>query len=230
VIGSGQSALESAALLHESGAESNRSRARQIHWLGGIVSKTITLVWAPRSRSCLCAHRRCPPDQPGRGAADLVRRCLGRFRTGSETIDPALRAMLVRGSKTVPVNLAVRAVRCPGCRRIKVQLNDGSERTIAFLLERAIEWTVSVRFPCPGAGQSISRFKDILGSARGSNRRSELHFLGAPAVWSSAADAICRRTHYSSAPLLRPSSGKLRRSRSGRRTTRRRARIIPSSR
>src|SRR6266436_1696097 len=42
VIGSGQSALESAALLHERGAEVEIiSRARQIRWLGGLVSRTM---------------------------------------------------------------------------------------------------------------------------------------------------------------------------------------------
>src|SRR5260370_7060844 len=41
VMGGGQSALESAALLHECGAEVEIvARARQIRWLGGVVSRT----------------------------------------------------------------------------------------------------------------------------------------------------------------------------------------------
>ena len=42
VIGGGQSALESAALLHECGAEAEVvARTHTIHWLGGLASKTL---------------------------------------------------------------------------------------------------------------------------------------------------------------------------------------------
>src|SRR3981081_3625748 len=50
VIGSGQSALESAALLHEGGAEVEIvARARQIRWLGGGVSHTSQDSLCPKS-------------------------------------------------------------------------------------------------------------------------------------------------------------------------------------
>ncbi len=97
VIGSGQSALESAALLYESGAEVEIvARARRIRWLGGVVSRTIhyglgptisKLVYAPTDVgpagisqvvarpdlvAPLCTHGRWPRrHQSGRGSPRL---------------------------------------------------------------------------------------------------------------------------------------------------------------
>jgi len=49
VVGSGQSALESAALLHEVGAEVEVvTRAHGINWLGGLVSRTIHAGLGPK--------------------------------------------------------------------------------------------------------------------------------------------------------------------------------------
>jgi len=71
VIGSGQSALESAALLHESGAEVEIvARARQIHWLGGVVSKTIQFGLGPTISKLLYA----PTDVGPAGISQIVAR------------------------------------------------------------------------------------------------------------------------------------------------------------
>jgi len=51
--------------------------------------------------------------------------------------------------------LAVLLFPLPGWRRIKVQLNDGSERTIDHvLLERAIEWTFPSTISLPRSWHS----------------------------------------------------------------------------
>jgi len=70
VIGSGQSALESAALLYESGAEVEVvARAPQINWLGGLVSRTIQHGLDQESQSSLRTTDVVLPASPDCGAA-----------------------------------------------------------------------------------------------------------------------------------------------------------------
>jgi len=189
VLGSGQSALESAALLHESGAEVEVVvRTPMVRWL-----------WPrPWLHTCKPVKRLlyAPPDVGPAGVSHLVARpdLYRRFpravqdRLGMRSIRPAGAAWLKPRLEKVPITTGRTVVSAvPAGGRLAAKLNDGSERLVdhvllgtgyrvdisryAFLAEGLL---ISVRqingFPCLDAGFESS----VPG----------LHFLGAPAAWS----------------------------------------------
>ena len=213
VIGSGQSALESAALLHESGAEVEiAARKRQIRWLGGLVSRTFQRRLGAAVSKLLYA----PTDVGPAGISQIVARpdLTRRFPRGiqdwlrSKSIRPAGARWLVARLKNVPMSLGrsvVSAAATGGV--ITVRLDDGTERTVDHVL-LGTGYRVDVSkydFLSPGLAHSIDCFQGYPRLSEGfESSVPGLHFLGAPAVWSCGAlMQFVVGTHYASRALLR---------------------------
>jgi len=218
VIGSGQSALESAALLHESGAEVEIvARARQIRWLGGLVSRTIQHGLGSTISKLLYAPTDVGPAGISQVVArpDLVRRMPRSIQDWlrKRSIRPAGARWLVARLQSVPMSLGRSIISAaPVGERIRVQLNDGSDRTIDHVL-LGTGYRVDVskyNFLAPKLAQSISRFQGYPRLREGfESSIPRLHFLGAPAIWSfGPLMQFVVGTHYSSGALLRCVAGK----------------------
>lgn len=189
VIGSGQSALESAALLHESGAEVE------------LVVRTPMVRWLWRHawlHSCKPVARLlyAPADVGPAGISHLVEKpdWYRRFprsvqnRLSKISIRPAGAAWLRRRLTDLPIRTGRRVVSAvPANEQVFVKLNDGSKCSANHILLGTgyridisrygfldKELLRSIRqvngFPCLNAGFESS----IPG----------IHFLGAPAAWS----------------------------------------------
>lgn len=213
IIGGGQSALESAALLHEGGAEAEVvARSRQIHWLQGFASKTLHHRLGPFIRRILYA----PTDVGPAGISQLLARpdLLRHLPRGLQdclrkrAVRPAGARWLVERLRDVPIHLGrsvVSVVHLGG--QVKVRLDDGSDRTVdhvllgtgyrvdivkhAFLSERLKQ---SIR--CSGGYPVLKPGLET--SVEG------LHFLGAPAAWSfGPLMQFVSGTHYASRMLTR---------------------------
>jgi FAD-dependent urate hydroxylase len=218
VVGGGQSALESAALLHESGAEVEIvARARQIHWLGGLVSRTIQFGLGPTVSKLLYA----PTDVGPAGISQIVARpdlvrCFPRPIQDwlrKRSIRPAGARWLVERLKTVPMKLGRSVVSAaPLGERVRVKLDDGSERTIDHVfLGTGYRIDVSkYDFFSPELARSISRFQGYPRLREGFETSVPgLHILGAPAIWSfGPLMQFVVGTHYCSRALLRRIAGK----------------------
>jgi len=218
VIGSGQSALESAALLHEAGAQVEIvARAPRIHWLGGLVSRAIHGGLGPTISKLLYAPTDVGPAGISQVVArpDLVRRFPRPIQDWlrSRSIRPAGASWLVERLKSVPMSLgrsSIRAVEVGG--RVKVQLDDGSARTVDHvLLGTGYKVDIS-KYPFldPKLANSISRFGGYPRLTDGfESSVPRLHFLGAPAIWSfGPLMQFVVGTHYASRTLLRYIAGK----------------------
>jgi hypothetical protein len=218
VIGSGQSALESAALLHEGGAEIEiAARAPRIRWLGGLVSKAIHGGLGPTISKLLYAPTDVGPAGISQVVArpDLVRRFPRPIQDWlrSRSIRAAGASWLVERLKNVPMSLgrsSVRAAVVGG--RVKVQLDDGSVRTVDHVL-LGTGYRVNVsKYPFldPKLANSISRFGGYPRLTDGfESSVPRLHFLGAPAIWSfGPLMQFVVGTHYASRTLLRFIAGK----------------------
>ena len=218
VIGSGQSALESAALLHESGVETEIvARTRQIHWLGGLVSRTIHSGLGPSISKLLYA----PTDVGPAGISQVVARpdLVRKFPRSVQdwlrkrSIRPAGARWLVTRLENVPTHLGRSVVSAvPAGERIRVKLDDGSQRTFDHIL-LGTGYRVDVSkydFLAPKLAQSISRFEGYPRLREGFETSVPgLHILGAPAVWSfGPLMQFVVGTHYASRALLRRVAGK----------------------
>jgi thioredoxin reductase len=218
VIGSGQSALESAALLREGGAEVEIvARAQQIHWLGGLVSRTIQYGLGPTLSKLLYAPTDVGPAGISQVVArpDLVRRFprLLQDWLRKRSIRPAGARWLVARLQNVPMKLGRSVVSAaPVGERIKVRLDDGNERTIDHVF-LGTGYRVDVSkydFFAPALAESISRFQGYPRLREGFETSVPgLHILGAPAVWSfGPLMQFVVGTHYASRSLLRCVAGK----------------------
>jgi hypothetical protein len=218
VVGSGQSALESAALLHECGAEVEIvARARQIRWLGGLVSKTIHMGLGPKLSKLLYAPTDVGPAGISQVVArpDLVRRLPRPVQDWlrKRSIRPAGARWLVARLQNVPINLGRSVVSAaPVGERVKLQLDNRSERTFDHVL-LGTGYRVDVSkydFLAPDLAQSVSRFQGYPRLKEGfESSVPRLHFIGAPAVWSfGPLMQFVVGTHYSSRALLRRVAGK----------------------
>ncbi len=193
VVGCGQSALESGALLHEVGGEVEViGRSPKIHWLQGRLSKTLHHRLGRFTRRLLYA----PTDVGPAGISQLMARpdLLRRFprdlqdRLSRRCIRPAGARWLVDRLQDVPITLGrviVSASVVGG--RVKVCLDDGSERMADHLL-LATGYRVDVsryQFLAPELAQSIHQFDGYPCLKRGLETSVPgLHILGAPAAWS----------------------------------------------
>jgi len=193
VIGGGQSALESAALLHESGAEVEViARTHRIHWLQGWASKTLHHGLGTFVRHLLYA----PTDVGPAGISQLmVRPDLLRLlpralqdKLRKRSVRPAGARWLVDRLKNVPIRLgrSVTSISVVGD-RVRVRLDDGSERTVHHIL-LGTGYRVDVSkydFLSPEVVKGIRRVNGypILQPGLETSLKG-LHILGAPAVWS----------------------------------------------
>ena len=218
VIGSGQSALESAALLSEGGAEVEIiARARQIRWLGGLVSRTFQYRLGPAISKLLYA----PTDVGPAGISQIVARpnLVRQFPRPLQdwlrhrSIRPAGARWLVARLQNVPMKLGRSIVSAaPASERIKVRMDDGSERTIDHVL-LGIGYRVDVSkydFLARALAKCIRCFQGYPRLTDGFETSVPgLHILGAPAVWSfGPLMQFVVGTHYASRSLLRFVAGK----------------------
>ena len=193
VVGSGQSALESGALLHEGGAEvSAIGRSRRIHWLQGHLSKLLHQQSGKFTKHLLYAPTDVGPAGIGQltARADLLRHSPRGFQDalGRRCIRPAGSRWLVERLRDVPITLgrAIVSTAIVGD-RVKISLDDGSERTADHLL-LGTGYHIDVsryEFLAPELAQSINRFNGYPCLKKGLETSVPgLHILGAPAAWS----------------------------------------------
>ncbi len=213
VVGSGQSALETGALLHEGGARVEIiARAREIHWLQGRLSRTLHHGLGKFTRRLLYA----PTDVGPAGVSQLMSRpdLLRRFphslqdKLRRRSVRPAGARWLVNRLAEVPIKLgcSVSSVALDG-QRAKVSLNDGSVRTIDHIL-LGTGYRVDIskyQFLAPELLLSIHRFNGYPVLREGLETSVPgLHILGAPAAWSfGPLMQFVSGTHYASRALLR---------------------------
>ncbi len=220
VVGCGQSALESGALLNEGGAEAEVvSRSQQIHWLQGTLSKTlhhglgkvnIQLLYAPTDVGPAGLEARSPITRPDllrrlpRGLQDKLRiRC----------VRPAGARWLVERLRNVPIRLGVSVVSAaPVGQQVKVSLSDGSERVVDHIL-LGTGYRVDIskyEFLAPELVQSIRRFNGYPYLKPGLETSvAGLHMVGAPAAWSfGPLMQFVSGARYASQALMRSVAGK----------------------
>jgi len=218
VIGGGQSALESGALLQESGAEVEVvARTSHINWLGGWASKTLHHRLGRFTSRLLYA----PTDVGPAGISQLVARpeLLRRLprnlqdRLRKRAVRPAGARWLVDRLQATPVRLGhrVTSAKVAG-ERLKVGLDDGTERTVDHLL-LGTGYRVDVskyEFLAPQLAQSIDRFNGYPRLKPGLETSVPgLHILGAPAAWSfGPLMQFVSGARYASRALVRSIAGK----------------------
>lgn len=193
VVGGGQSALESAALLHEAGAEAEVvAKSPTIHWLQGWASKTLHQRLGGFTRGLLYA----PTDVGPAGISQLLARpdLLRRLPRGLQdklrrrATRPAGARWLVDRLKNVPIKLgcAVESFSVIG-EQVFVRLTNGSERTYDHIL-LGTGYKVDIAkydFLAPELVQSIRQWNGFPVLRRGLETSVPgLHIVGAPAAWS----------------------------------------------
>lgn len=213
VIGAGQSALESAALLHETGASVEIvARASEIRWLGGIVSRTIHRGFGPTISKLLYA----PTDVGPAGISQIVARpdLVRRFSRPIQdwlkrrSIRPAGARWLIDRLKDVPMHLGRTVVSATSkSGSVKIRLDDGNERDFDHVF-LGTGYRVDVSkydFLAPKLAGAISRHQGYPRLTDGFETSVQgLHILGAPAVWSfGPLMQFVVGTHYSSRALMR---------------------------
>jgi len=188
VIGGGQSALESAALLAETGAQAEvLIRRSAIHWLGRHqLLQSMGVAWLLYGRGGI--------GQPGISLIvqrpNLFRRLPRRLQDlwGARAMRPAGAGWLKPRTQNVTFHLGrlVDSVRLQG-ERLRLQTDDGSEHIVDHVL-LGTGYRVNVAL-CSFLAPALLRRVDL---AEGYPRLDAgfetsspgLHFLGAPAAWS----------------------------------------------
>jgi FAD-dependent urate hydroxylase len=218
VIGGGQSALESGALLRESGAEVEViARSTRIHWLGGWASKTLHRRLGKFTSRLLYA----PTDVGPAGISQLVARpdLLRRLPRGLQdrlrkrAVRPAGARWLVSRLQNVPVRLGLSVVSAEVTgERVRLRIDDRSERTVDHLL-LGTGYQVDVskyEFLSAELAQSIHRFNGYPRLKPGLETSvAGLHILGAPAAWSfGPLMQFVSGARYASQAVTRCISGK----------------------
>jgi hypothetical protein len=218
VIGGGQSALESGALLHEGGAEAEViARSTQIHWLQGWASRTLHEGLGKFTKELLYA----PTDVGPAGISQLVvrpdlLRLLPRElqnKLWKRAVRPAGARWLVKRLENVPIRLgrSVASVEIASD-QAKVRLDDGTERTVDYIL-LGTGYRVDVRkydFLSPELAQSIDCINGYPRLRPGLETSAPgLHIVGAPAAWSfGPLMQFVSGARYASQALVRSISGK----------------------
>jgi FAD-dependent urate hydroxylase len=213
VIGSGQSALESAALLHESGARVEVvGRAQKINWLQGWASTTLHRRLGSFTKRLLYA----PTDVGPAGLSQLMARpdllkTLPRSlqnKLWKRAVRPAGARWLINRLQEVPIKLglSVTSVTVNG-ERVRVRFSDGSENTADHVL-LGTGYKVDISkydFLSPELAQSIRRINGypLLQDGLESSVQG-LHILGSPAAWSfGPLMQFVSGTRYASRSLTR---------------------------
>jgi cation diffusion facilitator CzcD-associated flavoprotein CzcO len=213
VVGSGQSALESGALLREAGAQVEIiARSQRIHWLQGRLSKTLHHGLGKLTRQLLYA----PTDVGPAGLSQLVARP-NLFRKLPRQFQDTLRKRCVRPAgarwlvnrlQEVKIGLGrsvVSVIQVGG--RVRVRLDDGSERTVDRIL-LGTGYRVDIAkydFLAPKLLESVERFGGYPVLRQGfETSATGLHIVGAPAAWSfGPLVQFVSGTTYTSRALLR---------------------------
>ncbi|MGH9430462.1 MAG: FAD-dependent oxidoreductase [Terriglobia bacterium] len=218
VIGGGQSALESAALLHEGGAEVEIiARSSRIHWLQGWVSTVLHWRLGRFTSRLLYAPTDVGPAGISQLMArpDLLRRLPRRVqdKLRKRAVRPAGARWLVNRLHEVPISLgrSVVSVESAG-QRVKVRLDDGSERIADhILLGTGFRVDVSkYEFLAPELVESIDRVNGYPRLKEGlESSVPGLYFLGAPAAWSfGPLMQFVSGARYASNALIKRIAGK----------------------
>jgi cation diffusion facilitator CzcD-associated flavoprotein CzcO len=218
VVGGGQSALESGALLREAQAEVEIVvRTPQIHWLQGWASRTLHHRLGSLTRQLLYAPTDVGPAGISQVLArpDLVRRLprAVQDKLRKRATRPAGARWLVERLQTVPIKLGRSVVSAvPSGGRVKVRLDEGSEKLVDHLL-LGTGYRVDIskyEFLSPKLVQSIRRFGGYPWLKDGFETSvAGLHVIGAPATWSfGPLLQFVSGTHYAGQALLRSMAGK----------------------
>jgi FAD-dependent urate hydroxylase len=219
VIGGGQSALESAALLHENAADVEVvARARQITWLQGFASNALHYRMGKFTSRLLYA----PTDVGPAGISQLMARpdlvrLLPRTiqdRLRRRAIRPAGARWLVKRLENVSITLRRSVVSAwTTGNQARIKLDDGSERTADHII-LGTGYRVDIsRYPffTPQLVQSIESVAGYPVLKKGlETSLPGLHILGAPAARSfGPLMQFVSGTHYASRELVRSLEGSL---------------------
>jgi FAD-dependent urate hydroxylase len=218
VVGGGQSALESAALLHEGGADVEvAAKSPKIHWLQGWASKTLHHRLGVFTRRVLYA----PTDVGPAGISQLLARpdALRRLprvlqdKLRKRATRPAGARWLVDRLKDVPIKLgcSVDSFSVVG-HQVKVRLRDGTERAYDHIL-LGTGYKIDIakyQFLAPELVQSIRQFNGFPVLKAGLETSVPgLHVVGAPAAWSfGPLMQFVSGARYASLSLLRCLNGR----------------------
>jgi hypothetical protein len=213
VVGGGQSALECAALLQESGARAEVAvRGDRMHWLNGgkyqrMLGRYSRLVYAPTDIGPLGLSRLV-------AVPDLFRRLPRRAQDplAYRSIRPAGAAWLPPRLTEVPITLGCAVVAATARdEQLHITFADGDARTVDHLLFGTGYRVDITRYPFLTA-ELTSRIRraggyPLLGRGMESSVPG-LHFLGAPAAWSFGPIArFVSGTWYTSHQLVRAIAG-----------------------
>jgi FAD-dependent urate hydroxylase len=189
VVGGGQSALECAALLHESGARAEVvARQAQLHWLHGgkyqrMLGRYARLVYAPTDVGPMGLSRLV-------ALPELFRRLPRRVQNplAYRSIRPAGAAWLPPRLTEVPIRLGrTVAAAVPRAGRLEIAFADGETQTVDHLLFGTGYRVDIARYPflTDALTAQIRRSGGypVLGPGLESSVPG-LHFIGAPAAWS----------------------------------------------
>lgn len=212
IVGSGQSALESAALLHEAGAAVQVvGRSTQIHWLQGWLSKTLHHRMGKAVRRLLYA----PTDVGPAGISQLLARP-GLLRGLPRPLQDKLRKRATRPAgarwlyhrlSSVPITLGCSISSAePIGGRVRVSLSNGREITVDHIvLGTGFHIDISkYDFLAETLKQQISRVNGFPRLKPGLETSVPgLHILGAPAAYSfGPLLQFVSGTHFASRSLL----------------------------
>jgi FAD-dependent urate hydroxylase len=189
VVGGGQSALESAALLHEGGAQAEVVvREDHLHWLHGgryqrKLGRLAPLLYAPTDVGPMGLSRLV-------AVPDLFRRLPRRVQEplAYRSIRPAGAAWLVSRLRNVPITMSqsIVSVSTTG-EGLRVRFADGGQRTADHLLLGTGYRVDIARYPflAPSLLARVRRVNGYPVLSRGMESSvAGLHFVGAPAAWS----------------------------------------------
>ena len=189
VVGGGQSALESAALLCESGAHAEVVvRANHLNWLHGgkyhrRLGRLAPLVYAPTDVGPMGLSRLV-------AVPDLFRRLPHRVQgpLAYRAIRPAGAAWLPPRLRDVPITItqSIVSVR-PAGEGLHVKFADGDERSVDHLLMGTGYRVDIARYPflAPALLAQVQRVNGYPVLRRGMESSVPgLHFIGTPAAWS----------------------------------------------
>jgi hypothetical protein len=189
VIGAGQSALESAALIHEAGGQVEVVvREQSVHWLG----------WRARMRKLGPIYRLlyAPTDVGPAGVSRIVakpnsvkyfpRAMQNKFRTRS--LRPAGARWLIDRTKDIPITTARYVTSAePNGNALRLGLNDNTTREVDHVL-LGTGYRVNVKlypFLSPDLIQAVKTTDGFPHLSAGlESSVPGLHFLGSPAAWS----------------------------------------------
>jgi FAD-dependent urate hydroxylase len=189
VVGGGQSALESAALLHESGCDVEvLVRADHVNWLHGgkyhrMLGRATPLVYAPTDVGPMGLSRLV-------AVPDLFRRLPRRVQEplAYRAIRPAGAAWLVPRLRDVPIRLSTTVLSARQTDAgLRVELSGGETRTVDHMLLGTGYRVDVARYPflAPELVRAVRRVGGYPVLRRGlESSVAGLHFLGAPAAWS----------------------------------------------